>query len=205
MDTRFWAIAAAVVVLLLVAGLLVYRWSIRFVARNSFVLARSRKPEERLQSLEMLAWLACRGIPNTFETLDRATEDPDSRVSATADHLIDQIGRRLGRLPVTQIPDQGELDRLKAQLLNPDDRQQSAAAQKLRDLGDPWLYSAGIQLRIDTRGADCATQWRVVRALGLLGDPKANGYLRLLLADPDPMVRCEAKKAVERIMSYRAV
>jgi hypothetical protein len=187
-----------------VAAVLVAAWFLcpRLLARTAFVLVTSAGPEGRLAALPSLANLARRRYPNAFEALDRASEDPDERVRRTAARLVEQLGQELGRLPLTLTFDQAELDRLKTQMLG-DPKARRLAVERVRGLGDPWVYQAGIQLRRDVRGADVETRRRALVALGEMGDSLSGNYVLFACEDVDPGIRCAAATAAGQVRAWR--
>jgi HEAT repeat protein len=187
------------VALFLVVGIALWWFYPIILARASFTLLTSADPKVRIEAIDPLARLAYRGYPGAFEALDRATEDPDETVRATASRCVRDLGQALGRLPLTEVSSQQELDQLKSLLLGENSTAGTEAAEKLRKRGDPWLYQAGVQIRADERLETVLHRLRVVRALGLLRDRLAASYLLLALSDTDPVIRHEAGVAAGAI------
>jgi hypothetical protein len=159
---------------------------------------QSPNPSNRRRGVDEAAALARAKVPNAFEALDRASFDSDPDVAEAARYQIRELG---SAARLTPIPDQARLDALKRRLLSTDRREQQLSAIELRRLGDPWLYQAGIQLRVDVREKSLQTRLQAITALGYLGDRMAIEYLQLRLADDDPTIREAAQEALDRIQS----
>jgi hypothetical protein len=185
-------------VLWLVIATVCLRSAFRSTRATTFDKLKSGTPRDRLEAVEDLARLATRRVPGAFEALDRATVDSDDHVRRAAVLAVDNLQRMLGALPLTPISDHGRLRDLTRRLLSSDAYEQRVTASEIRELGDPWLYQAVIQLRIAGRD-DAAARARALRALGYLGDSLAIDYLQVALADADQSVQAEAQAALNRI------
>src|SRR2546430_1369147 len=99
-ETRMWLIWTIVALGLVFGGWVGFR---RLHVRAIFHMMQSSRTKDRVEAVGYVARLALHRRANAFEALDRATADPDEQVRKTAGRWINELGERLGRLPLTPI------------------------------------------------------------------------------------------------------